>query len=377
MDRAAHVTEIDEKRIMSETAATETVSPASPIRFEVGRLAPGYFAAVMGTGIVSIGLHDAGLLIPSAVLMWITVVLFVVLWVLYIWRAIAFWDRVVADLRDPGKAFAYFTVVAAADVLGVRLSQEGWTPVAASLFLFAALIWFVFGYVLPWQVMMTRDGKVILASANGTWFVWAVASQSLAVGMGQLRPQFDSELAQWIGLLAVLAWSVGVILYAAMAVMVLLRVVQYGVTPQQFEPPYWVAMGALAIAVVAGAGIVQMDHTPLVDAVRPLIAATVVIFWVFCLWLIPLLVGAGVWRHVLHRVPLRYVPALWSMVFPVGMIAVASISLGKADALPAAGAIGEVALVIAVIVWAAVFAGLVHHLVNVLWASMRARRAGA
>lgn len=376
MDRAADAVDSDEKRIMSTTTATGTES-LPPIRFEVGRLAPGYFAAVMGTGIVSIGLHDVGLLIPSAALMWITVVLFVVLWVLYIWRAISFWDRVVADLRDPEKAFAYFTVVAAADVLGVRLSQEGWAPVAASLFLFAALIWFVFGYVLPWQVMMTRDGKVILAGANGTWFVWAVASQSLAVGMGQLRPQDGSELAQWIGLLAVLAWSVGVILYAAMAVMVLLRVVQYGVTPQQFEPPYWVAMGALAIAVVAGAGIVQMDHTPLVDAVRPLIAATVVIFWVFCLWLIPLLVGAGIWRHVLHRVPLRYVPSLWSMVFPVGMIAVASISLGKADALPAADVVGEVALVVAVIVWGTVFAGLVHHLVNVLWASMRARRAGA
>jgi tellurite resistance protein TehA-like permease len=120
-----------------------------------------------------------------------------------------------------------------------------------------------------------------------------------------------------------------------------------------------------------------MDHTPLVDAVRPLIAATVVIFWVFCLWLIPLLVGAGIWRHVLHRVPLRYVPSLWSMVFPVGMIAVASISLGKADALPAADVVGEVALVVAVIVWGTVFAGLAHHLVNVLWASMRARRAGA
>lgn len=361
---------------MSTAAAIETES-LPPIRFEVARLAPGYFAAVMGTGIVSIGLHDVGLLVPSAALMWITIVLYVVLWALYIWRAVAFWPRVVADLRDPVKAFAYFTVVAATDVLGVRLAQEGLNVIAGAMFLFAALIWFVFGYVLPWQVLMTRDGKVILASANGTWFVWAVASQSLAVGMAQLRPQVGSEFAQGIGMLAVLAWSVGVILYAAMAVVVLLRVIQYGVTPQQFEPPYWVAMGAMAIAVVAGSGIVQMDRTPLVDAVRPLIAATVVVFWAFCLWLIPLLIGAGIWRHLLHKVPLRYTPALWSMVFPVGMIAVASLSLGKADALPAAGAIGEVMLIVAVIVWVTVFIGLLHHVLSVLWASMRFRRAAA
>lgn len=350
--------------------------PLSPIRHAVADLSPGYFAAVMGTGIVSIGLHAAGIGPLSVVLMWIAAILYVILWALYIWRAGRFWHRVVGDLRDPQVAFAYFTVVAATDVLGVRLALEGLTVVAGWLFLCAALIWFVFGYVLPWQVLMIRDGKTILGHANGTWFVWAVASQSLAIGMAQLRPQVDSALAQWIGLLAVLAWSVGVILYAAMAMLVLLRVVHFGVTPQQFDPAYWVAMGALAIAVVAGAGIVQMEHTPLVDAVRPLIAATVVIFWVFCLWLIPLLIGAGIWRHALHRVPLRYVPTLWSMVFPMGMFAVASLSLGEADALPAAGTVGGVALVVAVIVWAVVLLGTLHQVLNVLWATLR-RRATA
>jgi len=327
----------------------------------------------MGTGIVSIGLHTAGIRSLSVALLWAAAALYVILWALYIWRAIAYWHRVVDDLRDPEIAFAYFTVVAATDVLGVRLAQEGLIAVAVPLFLFAGLIWFVFGYVLPWQVLMTRDGKPILARADGTWFIWAVASQSLAIGMAQLRPQVDAAFAPWVGLLAVLAWSVGVVLYAAMAMLVLLRVVHHGVTPPQFDPAYWVSMGALAIAVVAGAAIVQMEHTPLVDAVRPLIAATVVVFWVFCLWLIPLLVGAGVWRHALHRVPLRYVPSLWSMVFPIGMFAVASLSLGEADALPAAGAVGGVALIVAVIVWAVVSIGMLHRLLTVLAGSMRRR----
>ncbi|MFC7789959.1 tellurite resistance/C4-dicarboxylate transporter family protein [Microbacterium sp. MAHUQ-60] len=312
---------------MSATAAAEQ-DASSPVRHAVAHLSPGYFAAVMGTGIVSIGLHAAGIRPLSFALLCAAAALYVVLWVLFVWRAFAFWERVVADLRDPETAFAFFTVVAATDVLGVRLAQEGLDVLAIPLFLVAAFIWFVFGYALPWQVMMRRDGRPILARANGTWFIWAVASQSLAIGMAQLHPRVDSAVASWVGLLAVLAWSVGVVLYAAMAMLVLLRVVHHGVTPQQFDPAYWVAMGALAIAVVAGAAIVRMDHTPLVDAVRPLIAATVVVFWVFCLWLIPLLVGAGVWRHALHRVPLRYVPSLWSMVFPVGMFAVASLSLG-------------------------------------------------
>lgn len=221
---------------------------------------------------------------------------------------------------------------------------------------------------------MTRDSKPILARTNGTWFIWAVASQSLAIGMAQVQP-FFAEGAKWVGLLAVLSWSVGVALYAGVALLVLLRIIHFGITPQEFEPPYWVSMGAMAIAVVAGTNIIDMQSTPMVDATRALIAGTNVIFWSFCVWLIPMLIGAGVWRHLIHKVPLRYVPTLWSIVFPLGMFAVASISLGRADSLPLVESIGGVALVIAGIVWALVFFAMIRHAVRVLYATARGNKA--
>ena len=99
-------------------------------------------------------------------------------------------------------------------------------------------------------------------------------------------------------------------------------------------------MGALAITVVAGARIVEMDSAPMVDATRGLIAGLSVVFWGFATWLIPVLVAAGWWRHVQHRVPLRYEATLWSIIFPLGMYAVAGIYLGRADRLPLVEAIG-------------------------------------
>lgn len=222
------------------------------------------------------------------------------------------------------------------------------------------MLWFVFGYLLPWQVLMTRDGLPILARTNGTWFIWAVASQSLAVAMTVIHPHVTTGRA-WVGILAVLSWSVGVALYGGIAVLVLLRIVHFGITPEKFEPPYWVAMGAMAIAVVAGSNIVAMGSTPMVDATRSLIAGTVAVFWSFCLWLLPVLVGAGVWRHLVHKVPLAYVPTLWSIVFPVGMFAVASLNLGRLDELPLVEGIGRVALVVAVVVWATVLVAMLRH----------------
>ncbi|MHA3722580.1 tellurite resistance/C4-dicarboxylate transporter family protein [Leucobacter sp. HY1910] len=351
------------------------MSKNANVHAAVARLSPGYFALVMATGIVSIGLHDVGAQALSLALLWIAAVAYAALWVLFIWRAIAFPHHVRRDLRNPEIAFAYFTVVAGTDVLGVRLAQAGAVTAATTLLFVGAGLWFVFGYLLPWQVLMTRDGHRILARTNGTWFIWAVASQSLAVGMSQIQAHAAPQAQTWIGMLAVLSWSVGVALYAGIALIVLLRIIHYGITPGEFEPPYWVAMGALAIAVVAGSGIVDMQSTPMVDATRELISGTVVVFWSFCVWLIPMLLGAGVWRHLVHRVPLRYVPTLWSMVFPMGMFAVASVSLGRADALPAVETIGHIALVIAALVWCAVFLAMLLRIAHALWAQARGGRA--
>ena len=349
--------------------------PRSAFADALARLSPGYFALVMGTGIVSMGLHLSGFEAASLALLVIAAVSYGALWVLYLWRAVRYRAEMLADLRGPEMAFAYFTVVAGTDVLAVRLVQQGLIDIAMPLFFFGALLWFVFGYVLPWQVFMTRDGKPILARTNGTWFIWAVASQSVAIGMAQVQP-FLSGDTRWVGLVAVMSWSVGVVLYAGVAMLVLLRIIHFGITPREFEPPYWVAMGAMAIAVVAGSNILGMQSTPMVDATRNLIAGTVVVFWSFCVWLIPMLVGAGVWRHLVHKVPLTYVPTMWSIVFPLGMFAVASISLGRVDRLPLVEVVGDGALAVATVVWAVVFVAMLRRMVHVGWASRTGPRTG-
>lgn len=158
----------------------------------VANLSPGYFALVMATGIL------------SGALLGIALVAYVTLWALYIWRVVQFRSHVLRDMRDPEKVFAYFTVVAGTDVLAVRLLQADLPGLAMLLVFFGAIVWFVFGYILPWQVLMTRDGKPILARTNGTWFIWAVASQSLAIGMSRISPFFNDG-APWVGLVAVLS----------------------------------------------------------------------------------------------------------------------------------------------------------------------------
>jgi hypothetical protein len=115
----------------------------------------------------------------------------------------------------------------------------------------------------------------------------------------------------------------------------------YQFSPTDLNPPYWVAMGACTITILAALRIVEMADAPMVAAILGLIAGAAVVFWAFATWLMPALVAAGWWRHVTHRVPLRYETMLWSIVFPNATYAVAGIYLGQADSHPIVGAIGK------------------------------------
>jgi tellurite resistance protein TehA-like permease len=338
----------------------------------VATLHPGYFALVMGTGIVSIGMRNHGLGALSAGLLWLTAIGYVVLVVLTISRALYFPAALRSDFTDPRRGFGFFTFVAGTDVLGTRLALDGHRNTALALLGVGWVAWIVLGYVVPWTAVLGRAERPVIAGANGTWFIWVVASQSLAVLAAALEPTVSTGRRE-LALLAVFSWAVGVFLYAAVGIFVAARMMLYPLLPVDLTPPYWVAMGATAITVLAGARIVQMADAPMVTVTRGLVAGASVVFWAFGTWLIPALIAAGWWRHVTHRIPLRYEATLWSIVFPVGMYGVAGHYLGAADHLPIVRAIGENETWAALVVWAVTFVAMVVHLLHSLVLRPRSR----
>lgn len=337
-------------------------------RFDVAveGLTPGYFALVMATGILSVGLHLEGFLLLSDLLLLLAAAAFVVLLSLTVVRLVRHRRALVSDLLDPSRAFGFFTYVAGTNVLGVRLFMGGYPEATAVLLALAGLAWFVLGYVVPWTAVLGKTARPVVASANGTWFIWVVASQSVAVAAATLEPVSPAARGG-LAVLAVVSWAVGIFLYAAAGLFVALRMLLYELRPVDLNPPYWVAMGACAITVLAGARIVEMQAAPMVDATRGLVAGASVLFWAFATWLVPVLVMVGWWRHRVHRVPLRYEATLWSMVFPLAMYGVAGIYLGRADALPLVGWIGRTELWLALAVWLVVLGSMVRHVARTVF----------
>jgi tellurite resistance protein TehA-like permease len=335
-------------------------------------LTPGYFALVMASGIISTGMRLEGFPLFSAVLLIVCAMAFVVLLTLTTWRFVCYRGAVREDFMDPRRAFGFFTFVAGTNVLGVRLGMEGWHVATGLLLVLSVSVWLVLGYVVPWTAVLGPQQRPVVATANGTWFIWVVASQSVAVAAATIEPVFETGRRE-LAVLAVTSWSVGVFLYGAAAVIVSLRLMLYDFGPEDLTPPYWVSMGALAITVLAGARIVEMADAPMVAVTRDLIAGLAVVFWAFATWLIPPLVAAGWWRHVVRRVPLRYEATLWSIIFPLGMYAVAGIYLGAANRLPLVSAVGSAELWVAFAAWVVVFVAMTVHLTRTVVLSQRER----
>lgn len=314
-------------------------------------LSPGAFAFVMATGIVSTAFSSVGWRVVSYVMLSIAAAGLVVLAGALVWRLVRHTDAAMRDARRPSRAFGYFTVVAALNVVAVRLYAE--VPIAAiALALVSVPVWLVLTYGVQAALMLGEREKTTTSHIDATWFLWVVATQSLAMVAAEFGESRDSD---WLAVLSVALWGIGVVLYFILATLVTLRLFTVRNDASTLTPAYWIYMGATAITVLTGSHILILPaQLPIMSAVTPVVGGLTFILWAFGVWWVPLLLTFGVWRHLIQRVPLRNETDLWSIVFPIGMYSVASMHFGALTHLPIIETLGECGVWISGIAWLAV-----------------------
>lgn len=358
-----------------QTANPPEPLPSGLIDAWLATLDPGYFALVMATGIVSIACRLLGYPTVADVLLVTTMAGFVVLLIAYAARAIRFPRRFAASLRAPSSAVAYFTVVAGTNVLATALLAHDLWIISLILGVAALLLWLVLTYGL-FSLIVLAGHRPLLREITGVWLVWVVGTQSVAVLATVLAPRLPWDTGQgMLSAASVLFWSVGIVLYLVLVVIIFLRLFLIETTPAEMGPAYWILMGATAISVRAAAGILALEaaaSTPLLAEVHAFVAGAAVVLWSFGSWFIPALVLFGLWRYFVRRFPWSYEPKLWSVVFPLGMYAVASVTLGRAIDFEFMRLLAAVWVWFAVAAWGIVVLVMVIALVR----TMRLRSAG-
>ncbi len=315
----------------------------------VRRMPPGAFAFVMATGIVSSGCHLMRWRLPSMIMFVVALLGALLLVVALTWRLLKHGGMVLKDACDPAVCFGFFTIVAAANVLGVRFDLDGWHRAALVLGAVSVLLWLLLTYALPSVLLLGQRRVPLLTTVNGSWFLWVVGTQSLATAAASAGMAYQSN---FLAAAAVALWGLGVALYLLITTLVVLRLMSATIEPESFGPAYWIAMGATAITVLAGSQIVRLPQdAPVMIASRHFVAGTSYLFWAVGLWWIPLLVIFGIWRHLVRHHPFTYENQIWSIVFPLGMYGSASVLYGDSEHIPFMHDVGSTTIVIACLVW--------------------------
>lgn len=334
--------------------------------------APGSFALVMATGIVSDGLRQDGLSGPADGLLVVAATAFAVLLIASAWRAVTAPGQLRADLASPGRAFTSFAFVAASSVLGSGLAGAGLPATAAALAILALAAWLTLTWIVPIRLVAHRPA---IADVNGTWYLWAVATQSLAVAAAYLQAAgfWPPGIAVVV---ATAAWSAGLTLYLITSVLVVTRLAAAGLGRAGIgeRAPYWVAMGAASISLLAAARILTMPG-PLADSAA--IATVAVTLWAIAT---PLLLVLAIVTAVLSARAGRwfgYRQQLWTVVFPLGMYAVASMTFGVTARHPVIREIGAAVLWPAMAAWTATFIAMSNSLLRSRMSSRASGKIGA
>ncbi|WP_329189557.1 tellurite resistance/C4-dicarboxylate transporter family protein [Actinacidiphila glaucinigra] len=320
----------------------------------VADINPGALAFVMGTGIVSTALYANGARTASAALLWVALAGFAVLVPAYAWRLLRNRERFVADFHGP-RAFAFLTLAVSSNVLASRLAPGGHTAASGAFLAFGALGWLVLGYGIPLALITTLKRGPSFDQVNGTWFLWAVSSESVALAAASLARVTSGHA---LPVLAVVCWAVGLMQYLLTSAIVLARLLARPVRPEGLMTSVWIFMGAAAIAVLVPVRLIALPPGSTILS-REILVGTSFVLWSFSGWLIPLLLALGVWRHALRRIPLRYDLGWWNLVFPIGMYAVTTHELGRATGTSWMTSMGRWEVWVAAAFWAVVFAAMV------------------
>jgi tellurite resistance protein TehA-like permease len=324
---------------------------------------PGYFALVMGTGIVAVAARQLGYRLVAWPLFVIALLAYAVLGIILLARLVRFPRAVLADFASHERGPNFLTIVAATGVLGSQFDVfDTLTALLPMLFWFSLGLWCVLVYGFLTVVTVSSEKPDLEHGLNGAWLLLVVATESLAVQSGALA--LHSGAPPSLAFVALAFYLLGAVLYVLLTALILLRWIFRPMRLGQMDAAWWINMGAVAIATLAGTQLMSLPGaTGNLGQLASFVAPFTTLLWATSTFWIPLLVILFIWKEV-RRGLSGYDPREWSAVFPLGMYVVATHNFATVGGLPFLEWIPRTMFWFALLAWTLTFVGMWVHLLR-------------
>lgn len=323
-------------------------------------LHPACFDIVMASGILAMALQLEAMPLLALGITYLNIVLFISLTTMNFVRVVCYRASVLSDLGDVTRGPGFFTIVAATAIIGDQLLVILHSATAAlALWVASLVLWIGFNYGVLIEVTINRHKPQFQEGINGGWLISVVATQSVA----ELGTQLSNLFAEpsKIMLLALSMWLAGGMLYIWLIALIFYRFTFFPFKPEDFVPPFWINMGAMAVSALTGATVVaHAGNTIFAKDLLPFLKGLTLLFWATATWWIPMLATLAVWQHVINKLNRPYNLLYWSAVFPLGMYTAATYQVSKMMNLDFLMSIPRVFIYVALISWLLTLAAMIR-----------------
>lgn len=339
---------------MNAAATTSPVAAAGGSPGPLASFAPGWFAAVMGTGVLAVTLHSYAALAPWLdPLAWglhaLNVALFLILAGPWIARWLRYPRAAIGTLKHPVQAHFYPTFSIALLVLALQFVAFGaHARVATALWLVGTPLTIAFSFVV--LLFVFEGDSVTLDHVTPVMFIPPVGLVVIPVAGAPLAADFVDGWREAALALNWAALGAGSLLYLGLLALTVSRYVLGKRVGAPMVPTAWINLGPL--------GVIPVSLLNLADAMPQLGAGGVAVALGLLLW------GFGAWWLVmaavltltaLRRNELPFALSWWAFTFPLGAFVAASWRLGThLDLAPVVFA-GAVALALLCVLWSVTF----------------------
>lgn len=333
---------------------------------EISRgFAPGWFAAVMGTGVLALTTRTLAadwpwLATPAFALHAFNTVLFLLLAIPWLTRWVRYREAAMATLRHPVQASFYPTFSIALLVLATQWLQFTECRTVTLVFWWAGVVLhFAFSFAVLFY--MFRGEHVAVDHVTPAKFIPAVGLVVMPLAGAPLSAEFSGAMRELMLTINIIGLGAGGMMYLGLLGMTLQR--KYLHKPAQgiLTPTVWIHLAPIGVIPVSFLNVTEQLPFPVMREVATVVMALV---WGFGVWWLVMASLLTLATRAAGQLP--FALSWWGFTFPLGAFVAESLRLQHVVGWQSFGMVGVFAWGLLLVLWSLT-----------LWRTLRGVMSGA